>query len=255
MTEYCKKHTEAVRFYACGGDGTLNEVVNGAILFPFASVTCYACGSGNDFVKVFANRDFKNLSSIINGEEKIVDLIKVNERYAINMCNFGFDAMVAYHMTRFKRFPGMNGTRSYHLALFYSLLFKMKSKCQIQLDGRDFFQGQILLTASSNGICCGGGYYCTPNAKVDDGLIDVVIVKKVGRIKFLKLVDKYKDGSYVYESKYQNIVITKKVKQVDIFSSKLIIYCVDGETSKTDHLHIEMKEKALSFVLPRIENS
>ncbi len=249
--EYATNNNDELCFYACGGDGTLNEVVNGAVGFPHVRVGCYASGSGNDFIKVFADREFTNLDKIINGEEKLIDLIKVNDRYVINMCNVGFDANVAANTIKFKRLPLMNGKRSYNLALFYSLLFKMKSYCKIKLDDLDTYEGKILLTVSSNGICCGGSYYCCPNALVDDGLIDVVIVKSVGRIKFLRLVGKYKDGTYVNVPKYQSFVTTKKIKKVEITANKDLVYCLDGEILRSNHLNITIEQKVLKFNLPK----
>ena len=56
VRSYCREHAERVRFYACGGDGTLNEVVNGLVGFPQASLGCYPSGSGNDFVKYYGGK-------------------------------------------------------------------------------------------------------------------------------------------------------------------------------------------------------
>ena len=74
IKQYCTEHpTEQVRFYACGGDGTLNEVVNGVVGFENASVGCYPCGSGNDFVKYYGGkRCFFDLDALLNAPEATV---------------------------------------------------------------------------------------------------------------------------------------------------------------------------------------
>ena len=90
IRSYCEAHpTEDVRFYACGGDGTLNEVVSGVVGHPNASVGCYPCGSGNDFVKYYGGADrFLDLSAQASAEEHLIDLIRVGDRYAVNAAHF-----------------------------------------------------------------------------------------------------------------------------------------------------------------------
>ena len=87
--EYIVNHpNEEIRFYSCGGDGTLGEVVNGIVGLENASVTCYPCGSGNDFVKSVGGRDrFLNLEKLFNAKNTKVDLIKVNNVYSLNVVN------------------------------------------------------------------------------------------------------------------------------------------------------------------------
>ena len=71
----CENTKEDIVFVACGGDGTINAIVNGAIGYENAIVTCYPCGSGNDFVKIYGGKEkFLNLDNIINGIEKILSL-------------------------------------------------------------------------------------------------------------------------------------------------------------------------------------
>ena len=87
VNEYCKSCDEDVLFFSCGGDGTLNEVVSGAIHYSNAIVTCFPCGSGNDFVKIYGGKEkFLNLDNLLNGEEIKIDVMKVNEnKYSINV--------------------------------------------------------------------------------------------------------------------------------------------------------------------------
>ena len=95
VKEYLTKNTEEVTFYACGGDGTINEVVSGMIGYNNAILACYPCGSGNDFVKIYGGKEnFLDLNKLINGNEEKIDVMKVNDKYAINVTNFGFDASV-----------------------------------------------------------------------------------------------------------------------------------------------------------------
>lgn len=248
----CEHREEEIIFYACGGDGTLNEVINGAVGYDNVYVSVYPCGSGNDFIKSFGKDNyFKDLHNVINGKFKKIDLLKVNGRYTINMCNLGFDASVAYNMQKFKKWPLINGKGAYNLSLVYSLIFNMKHACKIEIDGESVFDGKMLLTAVGNGICCGGGYYCLPLSNVSDGLMDVVYIKKISRIKFIAMVGKYKDGTYIDDPKYQKYLSLKKCKTIKLSSDKDIAYSLDGECGVTKNFEISIVPNAINFIVPK----
>ena len=247
----CKNKTEEITFYACGGDGTVNEVINGAYGFDGVFVTVYPCGSGNDFVKVFGEENyFLDLSKLINGKPRKVDLMDVNGRLSINMVNLGFDGATAYNMVKFKRLPLVSGKGAYNIALVYSLLFKMKHKCKIYMDNEEVFNGKMLLTAVGNGFCCGGGYYCLPEATVEDGLMDAVAIKTISRLRFITLVKKYKNGTYLHDPKYQNIITFRKCKEVKLVSEKPIAYSIDGECDIANEINITIIPGAINFIVP-----
>lgn len=249
--DYCNNYKEDVRFYSCGGDGTLNEIVNGVVGFNNATVACYPSGSGNDFIKVFGNKDqFLDLDDLINGQEIKVDILKINDRYTLNICNFGFDGVVADNMKKFRRWPLVKGKGVYNLALIYSILTRMNYECKITLDGNEIHNGKFLLCAIANGICYGGGYYCAPNAKVTDGLIDICLVKKVHRIKFINLAGIYKRGNHINNPKLKSIVTYVQGKKIEISSNKDLVYTLDGETDKTNNLSISLIEGGVRFIIP-----
>ena len=93
VKNYIENHpTEEIRFYACGGDGTINEVVSGAVNHDNVSVCVYPCGSGNDFVKSIGRLEFYNdIEKILNAKNKKIDVIKVGDDfYSINVCLLAF---------------------------------------------------------------------------------------------------------------------------------------------------------------------
>lgn len=251
VREKCQNKTEPITFYACGGDGTLNEVANGVYGYDDVYLTVYPCGSGNDFVKVFGKENhFKDLSKLINGKSRKIDILEVNGRYSLNMVNLGFDGSVAYNMIKFKRWPLVSGKGAYNIALVYSLIFKMKHKCKIFIDDKEVFDGKMLLTAVGNGLCCGGGYYCLPKANVEDGLIDMVYVKTISRFKFIGLVGKYKDGSYLGVPKYDKYMKYANCKKVKLVAQKPIAYSIDGECFMEKEINIDMHQSAINFIVP-----
>jgi YegS/Rv2252/BmrU family lipid kinase len=249
--QFLETYDGDIRFYACGGDGTLNEVVNGAAGSSRATVACYPSGSGNDFIKVFGTiEDFTDFDDLINGTTKTIDLISVNDRYTINIANFGFDANVAYNMAKFKNRP-FSGRGAYNLAVIYSLISKMKHRVNVTIDEKEVFSGNMLLSAVANGICYGGGYYCSPNALVDDGLANVTIVKSLPRTKFIKMIGKYKKGTYLEDDKIMKYVTYTTAKKIVFESSKSLIYCMDGEVESSKNIVIKVVPRALKFVVPR----
>ena len=105
---------EEYRIYACGGDGTLNEVASGAAGFPNGAITAYPGGSGNDFVKIFDDpQAFYDLERLLDPEEAEFDLIRCNDDYALNICSVGLDARIGTDVSRYKRIPLLQAFRAY----------------------------------------------------------------------------------------------------------------------------------------------
>jgi len=250
---YLSSHPKDViyRFYACGGDGTLHDVVNGAAGFENAEVACYASGSGNDFVKNFPDKErFKSLDCLINGKSQKIDLLKVDDKYCINIFNYGFDGEVTFGMLRFKRWPLVSGPMAYNLAAITSLLFKMNQYLKITVDNEVIFDGKGLLVAVANGNCYGGGFHCAPEAKIDDGLIDLCLVKKVSRFKAAGLIKIYKAGEHIHNPKLKDLIDYRRCQHVIVESHKPVAYAIDGEVFRKQRVVIDMIKSALNFVVP-----
>ena len=105
---------EELRLYACGGDGTLNEVVAGAAGHENAAVTVFSGGSGNDFVKIFDDpKAFFDLHRLMDADEATFDLIRCNDDLSVNICSVGLDARIGTDVSRYKRIPLLHGFRAY----------------------------------------------------------------------------------------------------------------------------------------------
>ena len=179
---------EAVRFYACGGDGTANEVAAGILGFPNAAMTCVPIGTGNDFIKAtgVAAENFMNIEKQINGKSAPIDLIKYNGEICVNICNMGFDANTAMDMPKFRKLPFVSNHLAYYLSLLYNFLKKWGRYMEVYADGELLYNGDTMMCAVGNGISCGGGFYVTPAAKIDDGYIDVSAVSPPEKKKVFK---------------------------------------------------------------------
>jgi diacylglycerol kinase (ATP) len=253
VREYLASHPadETYRFYACGGDGTLYDVVNGAFGHPNAEVDCYACGSGNDFAKNFHDMPrFCNLAKAIAGTPKPIDILKVGEKYCVNITNFGFDGTVTYNALKYKKMHFISGPLAYKIAAVTTILGKINQYMKVTLDDKVVYEGSALLIAVANGYCYGGGFYCCPEAKIDDGLIDVCLLKGLKKTRVARFMKLFRAGKHVGNPRFKDIVIYQKCQKVDILSDHPVAFAIDGEVFKEPHLTIEIKPASLKLVIP-----
>lgn len=246
--ETVAKTGEAVRFYACGGDGTLYEVVNGAYKYSNAAVGIIPLGSGNDFARVFGGSEkLFDIDAQVNGETVPFDLIDAGGHVAINQCSMGLDAEVCAKQAYFKKLPGVGGEFAYTLALFYCLFRRLKSEFKVVIDDKETYEGTMLFSLCANGRWYGGGYKGAPKAVPNDGLLDFVMVRKtVGRLKLVGLVGKYKRGEHL-DWDFTTYVRGKKMQ---IFSKKPAAVNVDGECEYVEESTFRILEGVLPVIVP-----
>lgn len=252
VQKYCSSNKEDTVFVACGGDGTLNAIVNGAIGFNNAIVTCHPSGSGNDFVKIYGGKEkFLNLENIINGIETRIDVMKVNDRYAVNVTNFGFDAAVCDIANKVRRKKIIGGKRSYTTGIIVSIFKSMKTKCKIIADNEVLSKDKILLSTIANGKFVGGAYNCAPKSSNEDGLLEVSVIKPVSIFKFASLLKPYKEGKQLDNPKFDKYITYRRAKKVTIESDEHFKICLDGEIYRGPYFEIENLKQALRFIKPK----
>ncbi|MBR2879243.1 MAG: diacylglycerol kinase family lipid kinase [Oscillospiraceae bacterium] len=237
-----------LRVYACGGDGTLNECVNGAASFENVSLTHYASGSGNDFLRMFGGDTalFTDLKALINGKAQPIDLINVCSRKSINICSLGFDARVGIDVHKYTQNPFISGTMGYVVSLLSHFIKGINRPLKIKLDGKEMM-GEFALVCACNGRYYGGGFNPVPEAEPDDGLMDVLIVKKVSRLTFLKLIGKYAKGRYAELSKY---ISHYRCTEIAFESDEELGINVDGEAVFSKTPAFRMEPGAVNFIFP-----
>lgn len=254
IKSYLEAHPdEEVRFYACGGDGTLNKVASGIYGYPNASVSVLAYGSGNDYIKYYADlQTFRNVENAMHGTEKPVDIMQVNGRFAINATHFGLDSVVAKVMHKIRRYPIIGGKMCYPIAVLRAFLTGMRTKCTVYADGEKLNDGKICLCTIANGRYVGGSYKCAPRSLNDDGLMEVCLIKPVSRIKFALLKKSYTHGTHLDNPKFKDIIVYRRAKQVVIEGSKGFCVSLDGEILKGERIVVENKQQAIRFVVPAV---
>ena len=252
VAEICTKYPdEDICFFSCGGDGTMNEVVTGVANYPNAILGIIPTGSCNDFLKTFPDYDFMNLENQLNGTIMPCDLLKVDEFYSLNVTNIGFDARVNYDQIRLRPKFNNNVKKAYNSAIVRNLLKPLGDQVCIKVDGKEVYNRKSLLMAFGNARYYGGGYNCTPQASVNDGLVDVIIINKVSILKFARLISKYKQGLIYANPKYKNLCTSLKGKKIEVESSKVLTICIDGETIHRNKVTIEVLPHKFRFLLPR----
>ena len=253
VAAYASAHPETdVRFVACGGDGTLNEVVCGAVGHGNVSVTCYPCGSGNDFVKYYGGKDkFTDIGKLVAAPDRRIDLMRVNDTYSINVVNFGFDTCVCQTMINVRRKPLIGGKNAYTTGVVTALIKAMRTRCKITVDGAVINDGDMLLCTIANGHYVGGAFKCAPKSSNEDGLLDICKVAPIKRLRFPKLLGPYSAGKHLDEdSGFSDVITYLRGKRVEIDADDKFAVSVDGEIVTSPHFEIEILPGALRFGVP-----
>lgn len=240
---------EEVRLYACGGDGTLNEVVNGVVGYGNAAVTHFPGGSGNDSIKIFDDpAAFTSIERLLDAEEARFDLIRCNDSYALNVLSIGFDARVGTDIARFKRLPLVSGKGAYILSIFSNMLHGLTADYTVTLDSGKVFSGRKTMICICNGRWYGGGFNPVPEAEPDDGLLDVLVVEKVNLLQVATVVGHYQKGRY---ADYPSLIYHARCRSLRIECVKESVVNIDGEAAYTTDAKIELIPQAIRFFYPK----
>lgn len=254
IRQYLDNHPdEEIRFYACGGDGTINKVATGIIGHPNASMSVLAHGSGNDYVKYYSDvKDFQDVNKVLHGEEHKIDIMKTNEKYALNATHFGLDAVVAKTMNIIRRHSIFGGKNCYLFSVIWAFFTGMRTKCTIYADGERLNDGEICLCTVANGKYVGGKYKCAPRSINDDGLLEVCLIKPISRFKFPFLIKYYIKGTHLDNPKFKDLIVYRRAKQVIIEGGKDFCVSLDGEVMKSEKVVIDNIKQAIRFVAPKV---
>ena len=253
---------EEVRLIACGGDGTLNEVLNGAIRYDNLTVGVMPIGTGNDFCRNFPDEgDFLDVEAQLKGKVVKCDAIrysgllagKEQTRYCANMFNIGFDCNVADLTAKLKTYPMIKGSFAYLLGVAVTYIKKKGAKLRVELDGKVIEDGPLLLTAIANGGFCGGGVHSSPYASVNDGIMDVNVIFNVSRLDFLKKFPHYAKGTHMELPDINQILYAGTCRKARITPlDGTMRLCTDGEIIDAGAIDFEMVPEAFNLLLPAV---
>jgi len=236
-----------LRIYAVGGDGTLNEVLQG-VAGSTASLGTIPAGTGNDFLKSFCSKTdpLAILPKIIKAEPVPVDLCRMNDMYFINIASAGFDADVVANTQYLKRLPLIKGKIAYIGGILLSLIRLNNYQATFYIDGEEIHMPSVLLSAFANGKYYGGGMMPVPSASPDDGLLDVCLIDGRTRLKILRFFPMFIKGEHI---KLEGVAV-KRCHSVRMTCPSPVHVNADGELFRLKEVNIELIEKGLNFINP-----
>ena len=239
---------EELRIYACGGDGTLNEVAAGVAGYDNAAITVYSGGSGNDFAKVFDDpKAFFDLHRLMDADEVTFDLIKCNDDIALNICSVGLDARIGTDVSNYKRLPLLHGFRAYAASTVVNVVRGIAEHYVVEVDG-ETIDGEMTFVCVCNGRYYGGGFNPIPEADPTDGKLDVLLVDKVSRAQVPGLIGKYKAGRYKELNHVARYIKTDSIK---ITCDKPTPVNVDGELRMAEVVEMKIAKEKIRFFYPK----
>ncbi|MDD5931311.1 MAG: diacylglycerol kinase family protein [Oscillospiraceae bacterium] len=253
-TEMARRIAESgqeVRFYACGGDGTIHEVAQGIAGFANAAMTCIPCGTGNDFLKNFGPDavKFADAENLWDGEVFPLDLIDCNGNICLTIACNGVDARVADSVHRYSGTPLLSGRGSYLASVVMNVLLRpIARKWEVIIDGVPQ-GGEFSLVSMCNGRYYGGGSTPVPEARMDDGILHTVIIKKIGKSTFACLFGPYSDGKY--RELPPDLIQVVTAGEVRIRADEDIVTCLDGECFRSREVVMKLSDKKLNFFGPK----
>lgn len=247
------------KFISIGGDGTLHEIVNGLFLqtdVPTSEFTVgvISAGTGNDWIRMHGSISDrrKNIDALLNGNTIRQDIVKTTfteagvqgVRYMVNIGGVGYDPNVCQKCNNMK-LAGRRGTMVYVNSAIQSLVGRTFRHACVTVDGHPFYTGKFFSTALGIGRFSGGGMTQTPDAVVDDGLLNITIIKKVSKLRVaLHLKDLFKGTIYSIDG-----VIHTMGKLINIKTSSPDRVEVDGEVIGETPVTFEVLPRALKVVV------
>ena len=260
LKEYLKKQKDTVRVYACGGDGTIHEVVNAVVGANNAEVAIVATGTGNDFVKIYGGKEkFQDFGALIKGKAHPVDVSELTgdgvkePLYSVNVINFGFDAIVGA-MGNYYKEHGLpegtkEGTNPYDYALKHDAMKHGRfNDIEVYADGEKLNEKQMLLATLAQGQYVGGQFKCAPKSDNTDGLIDVCVLKTMTFLGLGMIIGTYTKGKHL--DKPRKKIVYRRAKEIKFNSPKDFDVCVDGEMIKGNNYTVKVVPGAVKLVLP-----
>lgn len=239
---------DSYRIYACGGDGTLNEVASGAAGWDNAAVTAYSGGSGNDFVKIFDQpKAFYDLERLLDARETAFDLIRCNDDFSLNICSVGLDARIGTDVSRYKRIPLLQGFRAYAASTLVNIIRGISEHYVVEINGETIDDEQTFVCVC-NGRFYGGGFNPVPEADPTDGLLDVLLVRKVHRLEIPAVIGKYKNGRY---AQLPDLVRHFRTDHITIHCDKPTPINLDGELRTAQVVDMSIAKEKVRFFYPK----
>lgn len=246
------------KIIAVGGDGTVNEVVNGffergKIINSEASLGVISRGTGCDLIRTLGiPKNYQGaVETLIQGNTKKIDLIMVKYlannldcqwRYCVNISDVGLGGYVANRVNHTAKTGG--GLWSYLRGTVLSILLYKNNKGIVIVDGQEVYDGKFSIVAAANGKYFGGGMKLAPLAEMDDGFLNLVMLVKMGKLELLYNFLKVYKGTHMSHAKIKHF----KAKTVIVQSDEILPLEIDGENPGQGPVKYDILEKAINII-------
>ncbi|MBT3799809.1 MAG: diacylglycerol kinase family lipid kinase [Bacteroidetes bacterium] len=246
--ELSKKYADLGYKYiiAVGGDGTVNEVFTPIINRKDIISGAIPAGTGNDFIQLlgFPNRfTEENWKTFFDLNTKLMDVGHCNGNYFLNGMGLGFDAQVAAENYAEPGVVKEGGKNKYIWHIVKTLLFFKEIKMKI-VGGENAGETDCFINTISIGRRFAGGFYLTPKALADDGLLDVCMIKKLNLLQRLKILMQVPKGTHIHDPK----VNYYQTPNLQVSFDKEVPYHLDGELFFATEIDVSLLPKALNFI-------
>ena len=235
--------------YACGGDGTFNECVCGAALRENVAVCPFPTGTGNDFCRMFGAEAelYRDLDAILAGRELPIDLINCNGRWCANICSVGIDARIGADVHTYSKLPVIGGAAAYVVSAAINVFKGINTFMRVKV-GDFSSEGKHALVCACNGRYYGGGFNPSIDARPDDGLLEIFVVKEVSLAMLPFLIGKYAKGR---ADELKSYVTHLKGRSLSISFEEENIINIDGEAIFAKDVQMQLHPAAARLVVPR----
>lgn len=233
---------------AAGGDGTVHEVVNGLMAAEETARPALAIipgGTGNDFARaVGVSKDPLTAGRLLlSGVRRRVDIGQVNERYFASIAGVGFDAEVAHKVNTWPKWIG--GTTVYLAAILRMLATFSPVPATVTLDGQAHAVPMFLL-AAANSPWYAGGMYMAPPARLDDGMLEVILAGDLTKLETLRVLPKVFSGEHLKHPKVSHT----SAREIRVESEIPLWIHADGETVGRAPAVFRVIPRALDVIVP-----
>lgn len=246
LAEEASKDPECTAIVALGGDGTFNEVLNGMgdCQKPLGFISA---GTGNDFIRAaqIPKDPIKALDIILKGNMQQIDYLLINDRRCINITGTGLDVEILQEAMRLRK--RIKGKLSYYVALVKTLITFSFRKYTVSIDGEAPITEEAMMISIANGRMCGGGLPVAPEAQIDDGLIDFILIRKLPKYKIPFLFIKFLKGKLLTLKP----VFFRRCKTLEVLKVEpSLVLNMDGELVDMMPFKARICQKVLTIFAP-----
>lgn len=226
-----------------GGDGTLNEIVNG--MYPHnLPVRLVSSGTGNDLVKAIGLTPMNHFFT--TEAFKSINMFNANGKIGLNALGIGFDGEVVRSMNE-NKLP-IRGIMAYMIFVVKHLLGFVPPMYDIMLNGKNIRE-KFYIALVANGKAIGGGFFLTPDADTGDDLLDLCLIKDMSMIMRPLFVAKVLMKKHIYDRR----VTMKRIKHIEIKSNRPVFAQLDGQLVQSRTFNIHLLKEKLRIVAGLIE--